>query len=48
MNEEQKYLFDLNGYVVLLTSSAQQLKECNRELDLLEQTNPVEYPEPLC
>ena len=49
MNEEQKYLFDLNGYVVLPdVLSAQQLKECNRELDLLEQTNPVEYPEPFC
>ena len=49
MNEEQKYLFDLHGYIVIPeVLSAKQLKECNHELDLLEQTDPVDYPEPLC
>ena len=49
MNEEQKYLFDLHGYIVIPeVLSAKQLKECNHELDLLEHTDPVDYPEPLC
>ena len=48
MNDEQKYLFDLQGYLVLEgVLSAPIVDACNRELDRLETMDPVEYPPPL-
>ncbi len=48
MTEEQKYLFDLQGYLVLkgvLLSERQS--SCNAILDRLEEMDPAQYPEPL-
>ena len=48
MNEEQKYLFDLQGYLVLegvLSSTA--VDACNKELDRLEKMESDDYPAPL-
>lgn len=49
MNPEQKYLFDLQGYLVLPGVLAPELvAACNAALDRYEELDPVEYPAPLC
>ncbi len=49
MNAEQKYLFDLQGYIVLKgVVSADQLRACNEALDRYESMDPAAYPVPLC
>ena len=49
MTEEQKYLFDLQGYIVLkdvVPSSA--VEACNKSLDRFEDMLPEDFPAPLC
>jgi len=49
MTEEQKYLFDLQGYIVLkdvVPSSV--IAGCNQSLDRLEDMHPQDFPPPLC
>ena len=49
MTEEQKYLFDLQGYIVLEDVVPQSVvKACNKALDPLETMPPEDYPPPLC
>ena len=49
MNEEQKYLFDLQGYLVLPGVLAPELlAACNSVLDRYEKLAESEYPAPLC
>lgn len=49
MNAEQKYLFDLQGYIVLKgVVSADRLRACNEALDRYESMDPAAYPVPLC
>lgn len=49
MTEEQKYLFDLQGYIVLEDVVPQSVvKACNKALDPLENMPPEDYPPPLC
>ena len=49
MTEEQKYLFDLQGYIVLKEVVPQSVVEaCNKALDPLENMPPEDYPPPLC
>ncbi len=49
MNEEQKYLFDLQGYIVLKgVIKSDIVKKANEVLGRLEQTLPEAYPPPLC
>jgi hypothetical protein len=46
MNQEQKYLFDLQGYVVLNgVLPGAYVDECNRILEVLEEASPGQYPE---
>ena len=48
MNDTEKYLFDLNGYVVLEDAvSAELVVGCNAVLDSFEDMAPVDYPPPL-
>ena len=48
MNDEQKYLFDLNGYLVLEQAVPPEVvRDCNRVLDRLETMDPADFPEPL-
>ena len=48
MTEQQKYLFDLQGYVVLKNVVPPKVVEaCNRVLDLFENMPPEEFPPPL-
>jgi ectoine hydroxylase-related dioxygenase (phytanoyl-CoA dioxygenase family) len=45
MTDEQRYLFDLQGYLVLKNVlSAQQVAECNAALENLEALTPERYP----
>ena len=49
MNEEQKYLFDLQGYLVLPGVLAPELlAACNSVLVRYEKLAESEYPAPLC
>ena len=49
MTEEQKYVFDLQGYIVLKDVIPQQFIEaCNKALDRFEFMDPDTYPPPLC
>jgi hypothetical protein len=49
MTDEQKYLFDLQGYIVLKNVIPPALIEaCNNVLDRFEDMPPGEYPPPLC
>lgn len=49
MTEEQRYLFDLNGYLVLKqVVPPALLAACNRALDHYENLPLADYPEPLC
>ena len=49
MTEEQKYLFDLQGFIVLKDVIPQSVIETsNKVLDGFEDMNPEEYPSPLC
>ena len=48
MNDEQKYLFDLNGYLVLEQVVPRETVDgCNRVLDRFETMDPDDFPEPL-
>lgn len=48
MNDTEKYLFDLNGYVVLEDAvPAELVAGCNAALDRFEDMAPVNYPHPL-
>ena len=48
MNDEQKYLFDLNGYLVLeQVVPPATVDSCNRVLDRLETMDPDDFPGPL-
>ena len=49
MTEEQKYLFDLQGYIVLKDVIPQSVIEaCNKALNRFENMPPEEFPAPLC
>ncbi len=46
MTEEQKYLFDLQGYVILENVlPPSYIEECNAVLDRIEALGPDDYPE---
>lgn len=48
MNNEQKYLFDLQGYLVLKNVLSQEMIDvCNAVLDRFEDMDPAAYPPPL-
>ena len=48
MTEEEKYLFDLQGYIVLKGVVPQDVVEqCNAALDRFEKMDSAEYPPPL-
>ena len=48
MTEQQKYLFDLQGFIVLKNVVPLDIVEaCNRVLDQFENMPPEEYPPPL-
>lgn len=48
MNDEQKYLFDLHGYIVLRNVVPQPVIDvCNTVLDRFEHMPPEEFPPPL-
>ena len=49
MDAEQKYLFDLHGYLVLRAVVPAALVEaCNAALDRYEHMDESDYPSPLC
>jgi hypothetical protein len=49
MNDEQKYLFDLQGYLVLpQVVSPDFVAACNTALDRYETMDEADYPPPLC
>ena len=49
MNAEQKYLFDLQGYIALKgVVPAEVVKACNEVLDRYEGLDEEDYPPPLC
>ena len=49
MTDEQKYLFDLQGYIVLKRIIPPAVVDaCNRVLDRFEEMPPDDYPPPLC
>ena len=49
MTDEQKYLFDLQGYIVLKNVVPPSVVEaCNAALDGFENMPPEEFPPPLC
>ena len=49
MTDEQKYLFDLQGFIVLKGVVPQTvIASCNDVLDRYEQMPPEDYPPPLC
>ena len=49
MTEEQKYLFDLQGYIVLKdVVPLSVVEECNKSLDRFEDMPPEDFPAPLC
>lgn len=48
MTEEQIYLFDLNGFIVLKdVVKPKWVVAANAELDKLESMDPADYPPPL-
>ncbi len=48
MTEEQKYLFDLQGYLVLQNVVPRDMLDaCNAALDRFERMDPGDYPPPL-
>ena len=48
MTEEQKYLFDLQGYLILEQVVPSEIVDaCNRSLDQYEATDESDYPLPL-
>jgi hypothetical protein len=49
MTDEQKYVFDLNGYIVLQNVvPCEVVDACHSALDRFEEMAPNEFPEPLC
>ncbi len=49
MNDEQKYLFDLQGYILLKGVVPDAVvNSCNAALDRFESMDPADYPTPLC
>ena len=49
MTPEQKYLFDLQGFIVLEDVVPRSVLEaCNQSLDEFEEMDPGDYPPPLC
>lgn len=49
MNAEQKYLFDLQGYIALPgVLSSELLQSCNEVLDYYESLDEEKFPSPLC
>ena len=49
MTGEQKYLFDLQGYIVLKDVIPEHvIAACNVVLDRFENMPPADYPPPLC
>ena len=49
MNDTERYLFDLQGYLVLKgVVPAAILRACNAALDRFEHLSEDEYPPPLC
>ena len=49
MTDEQKYMFDLQGYIVLKDVVPKDvIAKCNEALDRFEGMDPENYPEPLC
>jgi hypothetical protein len=45
MDERQRYLFDLQGYLVLKNVVPKEtIEACNRVLDVIEQCPPEKYP----
>ena len=49
MIDEQKYLFDLQGFIVLKDVVPQAVvNACNSVLDQYENMPPADYPPPLC
>jgi ectoine hydroxylase-related dioxygenase (phytanoyl-CoA dioxygenase family) len=49
MTEEQKYIFDVQGYIVLKNVVPQPvIAACNQALDRYENLPLAEYPPPLC
>lgn len=49
MDERQRYLFDLQGYLVLKNVVLKETMEaCNRALDVIEQCPPEKYPSVDC
>lgn len=48
MNDEQKYIFDLQGYIVLKkVMPAKVLAECNEAMDRFEAMETSDYPHPI-
>ena len=48
MNDEQKYLFDLNGHYIIESAVPPELVDrCNKALDRFEQMEPTDYSAPL-
>ena len=48
MNQEQKYLFDLQGYIVLKNVIPKSvIDNCNKVLDRFENMPPEDFPPPL-
>jgi len=49
MNNEQKYIFDLQGYIVLKNVVPPEVvAACNKAMDRFEAMDSSEYSEPLC
>ena len=49
MTDEQKYMFDLQGFIVLKNVVPQEvIAKCNVVLDRFEDMDPADYPSPLC
>lgn len=49
MTDEQKYLFDLQGYIVLKGVVPNEVMDtCHKALDRFEDMDPADFPAPLC
>lgn len=49
MDDTQRYLFDLQGYLVLRQVVPKEtIEACNRVLDVIEQCPPEKYPKGVC
>jgi ectoine hydroxylase-related dioxygenase (phytanoyl-CoA dioxygenase family) len=49
MTDEQKYMFDLQGYIVLKDVVPREvIAQCNVALDRFEDMDPEDFPSPLC